>query len=418
MSKLVDIECPFCHKRPITAILDFTGGIINYKCGNSYCNEIISEKDLQVIDSLNKNNRKNIIEEPKSKNKLVKHEKSNVSISKGHKIPDIIIQGIEKSIEISKRCVSEKGKISPKVGAVLIGDNKIVYTAYRGEIEEGDHAEYTLLEKKIKSKDFSNTILITTLEPCTRRSSNKTSCAERIVQAGIRQVWIGILDPNPEISAKGYTYLRMNDVSINFFPNEYAEKIIELNKEFWENETRKYKRDVMVAPDHPRRESILDQNETGEEKKEIPKSLKRVSIKDIDIILGTSHPKDWKYNDSYGIFTYNLDVEMNINIRDDIPDNRNPFEEDWVMNFSDPTAQMLIARVFYRGSFVKENLFVLVDGFKNILPLPKTAVDLRISQFQYNMGRILNFKYSANLEYNLIEYDIKLKIAGIKVSRE
>ena len=61
---------------------------------------------------------------------------------------------------------------------------------------------------------------------------------------------------------------------------------------------------------------------------------------------------------------------------------------------------------------------VLVDGFRNILPLPKTAVDLRISQFQYNMGRILNCKYSANLEYNLIEYDIKLNIAGIKVSNE
>jgi len=67
---------------------------------------------------------------------------------------------------------------------------------------------------------------------------------------------------------------------------------------------------------------------------------------------------------------------------------------------------MLIARVFYRGSFVKENLFVVVDGFRNILPLPKTAVDLRISQFQYNMGRILNCKYSANLEYkfNRIRY--------------
>lgn len=129
-------------------------------------------------------------------------------MSKERIIPNIIIQGIEKAIEISRSCVSEEGKITPKVGAVLIKDNEIIETAYRGEIEKGDHAEYTLIEKKYKSKDFSNTILITTLEPCTKRSTKKTSCAERIVNAGIKNVWIGINDPNYEISGKGIrTYL-------------------------------------------------------------------------------------------------------------------------------------------------------------------------------------------------------------------
>ncbi|KKL15624.1 hypothetical protein LCGC14_2503730, partial [marine sediment metagenome] len=150
---------------------------------------------LQIIISQNHTDKKLVEEKPKEKKKLVENEKLDTSISKEHRIPNIIIQAIEKSIEISKKCVSEEGRISPKVGAVLIKDNKIEETAYRGEIEEGDHAEYTLLEKKLKSKDFSDTILITTLEPCTRRSSNKTSCAERIIQAGIKQVWIGINDP-------------------------------------------------------------------------------------------------------------------------------------------------------------------------------------------------------------------------------
>ena len=209
---------------------------------------------LQIIIS-QKHTDKDLIEEKlEEKEKLVEHEKLDTSISKEHRIPNIIIQAIKKSIEISKKCVSEEGRISPKVGAVLIKGNEIFESAYRGEIEEGDHAEYTLLEKKLKLKDYSSTILITTLEPCTRRSSNKTSCAERIVQSGIRQVWIGLLDPNPDISGRGSTYLLMKNIRINYFPDEYAQEILQLNKEFWDNETKKYIHDVMHTPDLLREE--------------------------------------------------------------------------------------------------------------------------------------------------------------------
>ena len=122
-------------------------------------------------------------------------------------IPDYIIKGIEKAIEISLNCKDEDEEIHPKVGAVLIKDGKIVETAYRGEIEPGDHAEFTLLERKCKLTDFRNTILITTLEPCTIRGINKKPCAERIIEKGIKEVWIGINDPNAEISTKDYILL-------------------------------------------------------------------------------------------------------------------------------------------------------------------------------------------------------------------
>ena len=247
---------------PISEIFD--NSAFGYNIYDKVKGAYISLKDelnsaiatLQIIIS-QKHADKDLIEEKlEEKEKLVEHEKLDTSISKEHRIPNIIIQAIEKSIEISKKCVSEEGRISPKVGAVLIKGNKIFESAYRGEIEEGDHAEYTLLEKKLKSKNLSYTILITTLEPCTRRSSNKISCAERIVQAGISQVWIGITDPNPDISTRGCTYLRMKNVRINYFPDEYAQKILELNKEFWKNETKKYKRDVMLIPDHNRKDEI------------------------------------------------------------------------------------------------------------------------------------------------------------------
>lgn len=377
---------------------------------------------LQIILSQNHINKKPIEEKPKEEIIPVEHKKPDTSISGKYEIPDIIIQGIEKSIEVSKKCVSEKGKISPKVGAVLIKDNRIIETAYRGEIKEGDHAEYTLLEKKLKSIDFSNTILITTLEPCTKRRSRKITCAERIVQAGIRQVWIGINDPNPDISTKGWTFLMMNKVRVNYFPDYFSSQVMELNEEFWVNETKKYTRDIMLAPERSMEDKIIISSESPEEIGEKLRLRKKDeteegSLEYILEILRTSHPKDWSYDDSYGIFIYNINVELNIRIREDIPGNGEPFEEDWTNVFVNPSAYKLIAKVFYRGSFVKDYLLVYVDGHRNILPIPKTAVDLRISTINYNLGKILNCRYTPNLDYNLKEYDIKLNMARIVLDK-
>ena len=112
---------------------------------------------------------------------------------------DIIFSGMKRAIEISRNCKSEPDRISPKVGAVVIKGEEIVLEAYRGETSPGDHAEYVALEKKERDFDLEESILITTLEPCTSRKPTKIPCAKRVVDAGIKSVWIGMLDPNPKI---------------------------------------------------------------------------------------------------------------------------------------------------------------------------------------------------------------------------
>lgn len=41
------------------------------------------------------------------------------------------------------------GKVPPKVGAVLLFPDGKTIRAHRGELREGDHAEFTLLERKL-----------------------------------------------------------------------------------------------------------------------------------------------------------------------------------------------------------------------------------------------------------------------------
>lgn len=60
---------------------------------------------------------------------------------------------MEISIEVMKNSVQESrkdAKPSPFVGAVLVWPDGSYLTAYRGELREGDHAEYTLIERKCR----------------------------------------------------------------------------------------------------------------------------------------------------------------------------------------------------------------------------------------------------------------------------
>jgi ATP-dependent DNA helicase RecG len=58
---------------------------------------------------------------------------------------------MEKTVEMMRHSVIEPrsdGVIPPMVGAVLWRPDGTIDTAYRGELREGDHAEFTLLERK------------------------------------------------------------------------------------------------------------------------------------------------------------------------------------------------------------------------------------------------------------------------------
>ncbi|MCK9411441.1 MAG: hypothetical protein M0Q53_04010 [Prolixibacteraceae bacterium] len=149
-----------------------------------------------------------------------------------------------KAIEVMKKSIPEKNKSnpSPNVGAVLVFPDGTFDTASRGEFREGDHAEYTLLDKKYRAKDLSDCWLFATLEPCApgSRTEPKLSCAERIANARIKKVWFGVQELNHKASG-GKLYLEQMGATVLPFESDLCHEIRDYNKTFddWVEEERK-----------------------------------------------------------------------------------------------------------------------------------------------------------------------------------
>lgn len=169
----------------------------------------------------------------------------------------------ELSIKVMRDSIQERradAKPSPFVGAVLVRDNGSFETAYRGELREGDHAEFTLIERKCRSEKLDGYTLFATLEPCApgARHFPKLGCAERIVNARIGKVYIGIEDPDPTVCRKGIAHLLNHGIEVEMYPQDLQKEIEECNKEFL---AAAYERARIAEEEDKQEEIVLSQTE-------------------------------------------------------------------------------------------------------------------------------------------------------------
>ena len=116
------------------------------------------------------------------------------------------------------RCI-ELGKLgigntypNPSVGCCLVVDDKIIGEGYTS-ISGGNHAEVNAINSvKDKSLLKLSTIYVT-LEPCCHHGKTPP-CVDKIIANGIKQVVIGIKDPNPLVCGKGIEKLKENGVEV------------------------------------------------------------------------------------------------------------------------------------------------------------------------------------------------------------
>jgi len=97
--------------------------------------------------------------------------------------------------------LAEKGKgtvsPNPMVGCIIVKRGRIVGKGYH-KIYGQDHAEIMAL--KSAGKKAANATMYCNLEPCSHWGKTPP-CTEKIMEAGIREVIIGIEDPNPLVES-------------------------------------------------------------------------------------------------------------------------------------------------------------------------------------------------------------------------
>ena len=125
---------------------------------------------------------------------------------------------------------AEVGRVSPKVGAVVARDGRVLALAFRGEGHAGDHAEFVALEKKLSGARLEGATVFTTLEPCAERSPAKRACADRLVAARVGRVVYGM--PDPDHKGQGHWKLRDAGIAVSMFEDRHVQILEELNHDF------------------------------------------------------------------------------------------------------------------------------------------------------------------------------------------
>ena len=113
---------------------------------------------------------------------------------------------------------------NPAVGAVVVRDGVVVglgHTQPPGSV----HAEVMALQQA--GDRARGAMMHVTLEPCCHRGRTPP-CTEAIVNAGISEVHMALLDPNPLVSGKGLR--RLEEAGVKAFVGECEEKAREINE--------------------------------------------------------------------------------------------------------------------------------------------------------------------------------------------
>src|SRR5699024_7131992 len=136
--------------------------------------------------------------------------------------------------ELARRACEEalksKGKL--RVGVVITRGSSVLSTGHKGEHRGLHAAQAAFVKADEKSIDVTGAELFTTFEPCATSRTNRSSCAERISQAGVAVVHIGMYDPNPQVYRLGWKSLRDHGVQLRDFPADLRARAQEVAADF------------------------------------------------------------------------------------------------------------------------------------------------------------------------------------------
>jgi diaminohydroxyphosphoribosylaminopyrimidine deaminase / 5-amino-6-(5-phosphoribosylamino)uracil reductase len=130
--------------------------------------------------------------------------------------------------------LARKGKVlpNPMVGCIIVKDSVIIGKGYHRKFG-GPHAEVNAIDDAKKNGyNLKGARLFVTLEPCSHFGKTPP-CTDLIIKEGIKEVIIGMRDPNPLVNGKGIKKLTANGIKVTTGVLEKECK--ELNKVFITN---------------------------------------------------------------------------------------------------------------------------------------------------------------------------------------
>ena len=123
--------------------------------------------------------------------------------------PGLKVTHMERALELARSVVGATSP-NPSVGAVVVKDGMEVgwgTTSPPGH----NHAEVNALKQAGASA--SGAVLYTTLEPC-NIFGRTPPCTKAIIDAGVAQVNVAAIDPNPLVSGNGCAELRSAGIDV------------------------------------------------------------------------------------------------------------------------------------------------------------------------------------------------------------
>ncbi|MEW6531537.1 MAG: bifunctional diaminohydroxyphosphoribosylaminopyrimidine deaminase/5-amino-6-(5-phosphoribosylamino)uracil reductase RibD [Thermodesulfobacteriota bacterium] len=129
--------------------------------------------------------------------------------NKESRIPPVVEQFMGRALRLARRGLGRTAP-NPMVGAVVVKAGKVIGEGYHRAVGQ-PHAEIEALTQAHRQARGAE--LFVTLEPCNHHGRTPP-CTRAILEAGIRKVWYGMEDLNPDVEGGGGAFLRASGVEV------------------------------------------------------------------------------------------------------------------------------------------------------------------------------------------------------------
>jgi diaminohydroxyphosphoribosylaminopyrimidine deaminase/5-amino-6-(5-phosphoribosylamino)uracil reductase len=117
---------------------------------------------------------------------------------------------MQRAIELARQARG-KTKPNPPVGAVLVKNGHIVG---EGSTQPAGQAHAEIMALRQAGDQARGSTLYVTLEPCSH-FGRTPPCADALIEAGISEVHLAVLDPNPLVNGAGARRLKEHGVTVS-----------------------------------------------------------------------------------------------------------------------------------------------------------------------------------------------------------